>query len=99
VPSDEDPTTTPTTFPTPKGGHHVVALAVTLSVVGVLLIIGITFFAVRMRRVRSAQVQQLEEEEHTNSSARTSIALDPRHPASRIAPFSGEHLSFCGLQP
>jgi hypothetical protein len=90
------PTATPTTFPTPQSGH-VVALAVTLSLVGVLLIAGITFFTVRMRRARSEQEQQMREEENGNSSPRRSTVLDPRHPASHITPFSSELLIFCGV--
>jgi len=82
-----EPTATPTNFPSPQRGHAV-ALAVTLSLVGVLLIAGITFFTVRMRRARSEQEQQGRDEENGNSSPRRSTVLDTRHPASHITPFS-----------
>src|ERR1700733_5338190 len=88
-----EPTATPTNFPTPQNGHAV-ALAVTLSLVAVLLIAGITFFTVRMRRARSEQEQQGREEENGDGSPRRSTVLDPRHPASHITPFSSEFLSF-----
>jgi len=91
-----DPTATPNNFPKPQSGHAV-ALAVTLSLVGVLLIAGITFFTVRMRRARSEQEQQRREEENGNSSPRRSTVLDPRHPASHIPPFSSRFLSFVAL--
>jgi len=76
----QSPATTPTAFPVPNSGH-VVALAVTLSLVGVLLVAGITFFAVRMRRAK------LEESNDEKNDPRHSTILDPRHPASRITPF------------
>jgi len=82
-PSQEN--STPTNFPAPRSGH-VVALGVTLSLVGVLLIAGITFFTVRMRRARLVQANHRREEDN---ASRKSAVLDPRHPASHITPFSG----------
>ena len=92
--SPEDPSTTPSNFPVPKNGHAA-ALAVTLSLVGVLLIVGITFFTMRMRRARSAQQEM---ERSINNSPRKSMILDPRHPASHITPYGSEYLSICHSQ-
>jgi hypothetical protein len=94
TPSQGDPSTTPSDFPVPKNGHAA-ALAVTLSLVGVLLIVGITFFTVRMRRARSVQQEM---ERSVNNSPRKSMILDPRHPASHITPYGSEYLSVCGPQ-
>jgi hypothetical protein len=96
MPSQDDPTATQTNFPTPTSGHAV-ALAVTLSLVGVLLLVGITFFTVRMRRARSEEEQQMREGVNVNNSPRRSTVLDPRHPASHITPFSSEHFLLCGI--
>ena len=54
APPQDSPASTPTLYPAPKNGQAV-ALAVTLSVVGVLLVLGITLFTMRMRRSRSEQ--------------------------------------------
>jgi hypothetical protein len=96
VPSSDTPATMPTAFPAPKHGHAV-ALAVTLSLVGVLLVIGITLFIMRMRRARLGQEQQGTDEHDASFLTRKSTILDPRHPASHINPFNSELLIFCGL--
>lgn len=74
----------PSDFPVPRRGH-IVALAVTLSLVGVLLVIGTTFFAMHMRRMRLKQ--QRRDEKNLSFCTRKSMLLDLRHPASHITPF------------
>jgi len=83
VPPQSSAAPTPTIYPVPKDGHAV-ALAVTLSVVGVLLVIGITLFAMRMRRSRSEQ--QKGDEKKSIISTRQSTLIDLRHPGSHIIP-------------
>jgi len=85
--SQGGPSITPTALPAPKSGN-VVALAVTLSLVGVLLAAGVAFFILRTRRARS---EQITDEKDVNLSPRKSIKLDHRHPASHITPF-GNHI-------
>jgi type II secretory pathway pseudopilin PulG len=84
-PPQESPASTPTIYPVPKDGHAV-ALAVTLSVVGVLLVIGITLFVMRTRR--SKLEQQEGDEKKSIISIRQSAIVDLRHPPSHIAPFN-----------
>jgi len=82
--------TTPTTFPSPtSSGGHAVALGVTLGLVGMLIAGAITYFVVRMRRLRAEEHHtQGGEEKHLRSAGRKSTVLDTRHPASRVTPFS-----------
>lgn len=86
--SEQDPSTTD--FPVPKKGH-VVALGVTLAVVAVLVAVAITYFVVRMRRMKAEQeAEESREEKQTHLPVRKSTVLDARHPASRITPFGSK---------
>lgn len=75
-------------------GGHAVALGVTLGVVGSLLVVGISYFIIRMRRAKSKQGGQSAEEKHLYSVGRKSTLLDTRHPATHITPFSSEYTAF-----
>lgn len=80
-----------TGYPMPASGHKV-ALGVTLAVVGVLLVVAATYFTIRMRRARPEQDMELnQDEKDAHLPERTkSMIVDPRHPASRITPFSSK---------
>jgi len=82
----QDQSGNPTTvFPTPARGH-VVALAVTLTVVAIIMVAAIAYFTARMRRVNTVQDQSRET--NVNKSTTNPVVLDLRHPASPITPFS-----------
>ena len=88
VPPPSPPTTG---YPMPASGHKV-ALGVTLAVVGLLLVVLVTYFTVRMRRAMPEQDLELNSDEklvplHVRTK---SMIVDPRHPASQITPFSSE---------
>ena len=82
-----------TGYPMPASGHKV-ALGVTLAVVGVLLVVAVTYFTIRMRRARPEQDMELnQDEKDAHLPERTkSMIVDPRHPASRITPFSSKFI-------